>query len=77
MTDAVMSLRTLAETSADVDVLHGMIGFAAHWLMELEVAGQTGAAHGEKSPERLAPRNGYRIGTGRRGVARSSCAFSI
>jgi putative transposase len=28
--------------------------------MELEVAGLTGAAHGEKNPERLAQRNGYR-----------------
>jgi transposase-like protein len=28
--------------------------------MELEVESQTGAAYGEKSPERLAQRNGYR-----------------
>jgi transposase-like protein len=37
-----------------------MIGFAAQRLMELEVESQTGAAYGEKSPERLAQRNGYR-----------------
>lgn len=37
-----------------------MIGFAAQRLMELEVEGQTGAAYGEKNPERLAQRNGYR-----------------
>jgi transposase-like protein len=37
-----------------------MIGFAAQRLMELEVGGLTGAAHGEKTPERLAQRNGYR-----------------
>jgi putative transposase len=28
--------------------------------MELEVAGLTGAGYGEKAPERLAQRNGYR-----------------
>jgi hypothetical protein len=32
-----------------------MIGFAAERLMELEVDGPTGAAWGEKSPERLGP----------------------
>jgi putative transposase len=60
MTDAVMSLRALAEKSADADVLREMIGFAAQRLMELEVGGLTGAAHGEKTPERLAQRNGNR-----------------
>ncbi len=37
-----------------------MIGFAAQRLMELEVEGQTGAACGEKNPDCLAQRNGYR-----------------
>jgi len=37
-----------------------MIGFTAQRLMELEVEGQTGAAHGERSPERMTHRNGYR-----------------
>jgi putative transposase len=36
-----------------------MIGFAAERLMELEVQGLTGAGY-ERSPERLAQRNGYR-----------------
>jgi putative transposase len=48
------------EKSADTDFLREMIGFAAQRLMELEVGGLTGAAHGEKSPDRLAQRNGYR-----------------
>jgi putative transposase len=60
MTDEIMNLRTAVEKSADADLLREMIGFAAQRLMELEVAGQTGAAYGEKNPERLAQRNGYR-----------------
>src|SRR4029077_18148831 len=37
-----------------------MVGFAAHRLMELEVESLTGAAHGERSPDRINHRNGYR-----------------
>jgi putative transposase len=37
-----------------------MIGFAAQRLMELEVEGLTGAAHGERHPDRLNQLNGYR-----------------
>src|SRR5947208_13180182 len=60
MTEDMMNLRTLVEKTPDADLLREMIGFAAQRLMELEVEGQTGAAYGEKNPERLAQRNGYR-----------------
>src|SRR6201985_675793 len=60
MTDEMMNLRALVEKSPDADLLREMIGFAAKRLMELEVEGQTGASYGEKNPERLAQRNGYR-----------------
>ena len=60
MTKPMMDLRELVEKSGDADLLREMIGFAAERLMESEVGGQTGAAYGEKSPERWAQRNGYR-----------------
>jgi transposase-like protein len=60
MTDEMMSLRALVEKSSDADLLREMVGFAAQRLMELEVESLTGAAHGERSPDRINHRNGYR-----------------
>jgi len=60
MSDDSIALRELLEKSADTDLLREMIGFAAERLMELEVQGHTGAAHGKRSPSRLVQRNGYR-----------------
>jgi transposase-like protein len=60
MTDEMMALRSLLEKSPDADLLREMIGFAAQRLMELEVEMLTGAGHGERSPERVNQRNGYR-----------------
>jgi putative transposase len=60
MTDDMMDLRAFVEKTPDADLLREMTGYAAERLMDLEVAGLTGAAYGEKSSERLAQRNGYR-----------------
>ena len=56
----MMTLRALLEKSSDADLLREMIGFAAERLMALEVEELTGAAPGERSPDRTNHRNGYR-----------------
>ena len=60
MTNDMMALRSLLEKSSDADLLREMIGFTAQRLMALEVEGLTGAGHGERSPDRINQRNGYR-----------------
>src|SRR3954454_4559124 len=58
MTDDKIALRTLLEKGSDATFLREMIGFAAQRLMELESDGLCGAAHGERSAERV---NGSRL----------------
>jgi len=60
MTEERIALQSLVEKASDTDLLREMIGYAAERLMALEVGALTGAAYGEKNPERLAQRNGYR-----------------
>src|SRR6516225_4772582 len=60
MTNDKISLQSLLEKNSDASLLREMIGFAAQRLMELEVETLCGAAHGERSPERINQRNGFR-----------------
>jgi len=56
----MMSFRALVEKAPDADILRDMIAFATARMMEMEVGALAGAAFGQKSPDRLAQRNGYR-----------------
>ena len=60
MTDNKIALRALLEKGSDATFLREMIGFAADRLMQLETGALCGAAPGERTPERLNQRNGYR-----------------
>ena len=55
-----MALAQLLEKGSDADLLREMVGYVAQRLMELDVEGLCGAAHGERSGERENWRNGYR-----------------
>lgn len=59
MTDQEIVLRKLLARGTDLGLLRETIGSAAECLMELEVDGLTGTAHGERSADRLARRDGY------------------
>lgn len=60
MTDDKDALRELLAKGSDASLLREMIAFAVQRLMELEVGTATGAARGERSPDRRVQRNGYR-----------------
>jgi putative transposase len=60
MTDNEITLQSLLEKSSDASLLREMIGFAAQRLMELETDVRCGAVHGERSPDRINQRNGFR-----------------
>jgi transposase-like protein len=60
MTDDKIALRELLEKGSDTTFLREMLGFAAQRLMELETEALCGAAHGERSPDRINQRNGFR-----------------
>jgi transposase-like protein len=60
MTDDRLALQALLEKTPDANYLREMICFAAQRLMELDIESRTGAAHGKRSSERQAQRNGYR-----------------
>jgi mutator family transposase len=59
-----------------------MVRFAAQRLMELEVESLTGAAHRERSPDRINHRNGYRdrvweTRSGEKGLPPRSAPFAV
>ena len=58
MTAAQVADKLLASEHADV--LRESVAWMATQLMEAEVMGRTGAELGERSPDRLTHRNGYR-----------------
>ena len=60
MTIDRMDLMGLIEKGTDADFLREMVEVISNRLMEMEVEGLTGAAHGERSVTRVNQRNGYR-----------------
>ena len=74
MTDDTMALRELLQKGSDASLLREMIGFAAQRLMELETEPLCGAAHGERSADRLNPAQRLpRAGLGNQGWHRRAC----
>ena len=61
MTIDRMALQGLLEKGSDADLLREMISFVTSRMMDAEVEAMTGAAHGERTAERINQRNGYRL----------------
>lgn len=59
-TKSTMALAELAEKGADADLLREMLQFVAQRLMDMDVESLCAAFYGERSPDRLNSRNGYR-----------------
>jgi putative transposase len=57
----VLELLRKEAPDADLDFLREGLRVLMQALMEAEVVGKTGAAFGERSPDRITHRNGYRI----------------
>jgi putative transposase len=55
-----IALAELAEKGADADLVKQMIQYVAQRMMEMDAESLCAAAYGERSPERLNSRNGYR-----------------
>ena len=68
MTIDRVAMKELLEKGSDQDLLREMLAFVASRMMDVEVESLTGAAHGERSPERTTLRNGYRTRTWHTGV---------
>jgi putative transposase len=59
-TKANMALAELAEKGADADLLREMIQYVAQRMMEMDAESLCAALYGERSPDRINSRNGYR-----------------
>lgn len=68
MTIDRLAMKELLEKGSDQDLLREMLAFVASRMMDVEVESLTGAAHGERSPERTTQRNGYRTRAWHTGV---------
>jgi len=55
-----IALAELAEKGADADLLKQMIQYVAQRMMEMDAENLCAAGYGERNPERMNSRNGYR-----------------